>query len=426
MPSGADAAAVDLATAQPWWRPRQTLLRFISDLIKDELFRLRRDGGRPPMPWPEQLSLDQDLGVDSLERMALATALAQCLHLHESGIEDYLLARRTLGEWVDVAEAGLAQFSARLSFRTSGSSGTPKTCLHTLSSLQQETAALAGLFAGRRRILCAVPSHHIYGFLFTILLPRALGLAPDSVIDVRASTPAWLARKAQSGDLVVGHPDYWQAVARTVPQLPVDIVGVTSTAPCSDAVSEAVEARGLSRLFHVYGSSETAGIGWRASHRDPYTLMPHWTFAAGQPLQLICDLPDAGPRTFDCQDRLELVGPDTFRVGSRHDDAVQVGGINVFPSRVAAVIGRHPLVERVAVRLMRPDEGSRLKAYVVARPQALNGPAFSAELRRWIDTQLTTAERPKAIRVGERLPVTASGKLADWNLDEPDPPLQRH
>ncbi len=426
MPFGADAQAVGRATAQPWWHPRQALLRFICDLIEDELFRLRRDGGRPPMPWAEQLSLEQDLGVDSLERMALATALAQCLHLHESGIEDHLLARRMLGEWVDIAEAGLAQFSARLTFQTSGSSGTPKACLHTLASLQQETAALAGLFAGRRRILCAVPSHHIYGFLFTILLPRALGLEPDSVIDVRGSTPASLARKARSGDLVVGHPDYWQAVVRTAPQLLADIIGVTSTAPCPDAVSQALEACGLTRLFHVYGSTETAGIGWRASHRDPYTLMPHWAFAAGQPLQLIRNLPDAGLRTFDCQDQLELVGPATFRVGIRRDDAVQVGGINVFPSRVAAVIGRHPLVVQVAVRLMRPDEGTRLKAYVVPRPEVVAGPAFIAELRRWIDTQLTAAERPKAIRVGERLPVTVSGKLTDWSLDEHDPPLQPH
>ena len=420
-----DAESVDLATAGPWWRPRQVLLRFIADLIEDELFRLRRDGGRPPMPWPEHLALDQDLGVDSLERMALATALAQCLHLHESGIEDYLLARRTLGEWAEIAEAGLSQFSARLTFQTSGSSGTPKACMHTLAALQQEIAVLAGLFSGRRRILCAVPSHHIYGFLFTILLPRALGLPPDVVVDVRGSTPAWLARKAQPGDLVVGHPDYWQAVARTVPRLPDDVVGVTSTAPCPDVVCEAVETCGLGRLFQVYGSSETAGIGWRASHRDPYKLMPHWTFAAGESMQLVRNLPDEAPHNFDCQDQLERLGPDTFRVGPRHDDAVQVGGINVFPSRVAAVIGRHPQVEQVAVRLMRHDEGSRLKAYIVARPEVADRTEFVADLRRWIDTQLTAAERPKAIRVGERLPVTASGKLADWSLDQPDP-LQRH
>ena len=59
---------------------------------------------------------------------------------------------------------------------------------------------------------------------------------------------------------------------------------------------------------------------------------------------------------------------------------------------------------------MRPDEGTRLKAYVVPMPQVSDIAMFLAQLRSWIDTQLRVAERPKAIRVGSQLPVTASGK----------------
>ena len=42
---------------------------------------------------------------------------------------------------------------------------------------------LARLVPGRRRILSAVPAHHIYGFLFSVLLPQDLGLSADAVID---------------------------------------------------------------------------------------------------------------------------------------------------------------------------------------------------------------------------------------------------
>lgn len=411
------------APAAPWWLARPVLREFVSDLLDGELFFQR--GSSPRMAWRDDLLFEQDLGVDSLERLQLASAMSQCLHLHESGIEDALLARRSFGEWVDVAQAGLELFSTQLTFRTSGSTGTPKACAHSVASLLQESAQHGQLFGDRTRILCAVPRHHIYGFLFGVLLPNALALPPERVIDVRASTPAWLAQGARPGDLVVGHPDYWAAVAQTVPALARDVIGVTSTAPCSDLVSEAVERLGLTRLFQIYGSSETAGIGWRASHRESYNLFSHLCFSAEDGVGLVRRLPDGERVAVACQDRIERIGSDRFRVGARCDNAVQVGGINVFTAHVRDVLLRHPQVQDAAVRLMQPHEGSRLKAFVVPVAGVGDGAEFVLQLRRWIDKELKVAERPKAIRLGAQLPVTDSGKAADWSTTEASEP-QRH
>ena len=400
---------------RPWWQPRGVLRRYVVDLLADEVARQRRSSVPPAAEWRDDWHLDQDLGADSLELMTLATALAEALHLHESGIEDYLLARRKLDDWVAIAEAGLTRFSDRLTFRTSGSTGVPKPCVHALDTLRQETQHLSTLFPGRRRVLCAVPSHHIYGFLFSVLLPRDLGLYADAVIDIRASTPAWLARGAQPGDLVIGHPDWWRMVGRTVRDLPPDVVGVTSTAPCPDDVSDAVEAAGFSRLVHVYGSSETAGIGARSSHREPYTLFPYWRGA--EESGLVRQLPDGGEAVYALQDRLEPCADGRFHIGARRDDAVQVGGVNVYPARVRDVLKQHPGVADAAVRLMRPDEGLRLKAFIVPRPSATL-PDLPASLRTWIDQNLAPPERPKAIRVGASLPLTSTGKLAEWDLQD--------
>lgn len=415
-----------MADVARWWQPRPALRRYVSDLVEDELVRQRCSAITSPRSWPDDLALEQDLGVDSLELMGLATALAEALHLHQSGIEDYLLARRTLGDWVDIAQAGLDHFSGQLTFRTSGSSGLPKACPHPLAGLLQESSQHARLFAGRRRILSAVPSHHIYGFLFNLLLPPALGLDADALLDIRGSSPAWLARGARPGDLVIGHPAFWQAVGRTVPRLPPDVIGVTSTAPCPDEVSAAVEAAGIARLVHIYGSSETAGIGWRDSRHEPYRLFDHWSFAAGGADGLLRWMPDGSQQAVACQDRLEPLGQERFRLGGRQDDAVQVGGINVFPARVAAVLLRHPQVAQAAVRLMRPEEGSRLKAFVVPTTGAPDAALFIADLTRWIDGQLAVPERPKAIRLGASLPVSESGKAADWRVDTEAASAQRH
>mgnify|MGYP001627301989 CR=1 FL=1 len=401
---------------RPWWQPRGVLRRYVVDLLADELARHRRSTAPLPAEWRDDWALDKDLGADSLELMTLATALAEALHLHESGIEDYLLARRTLDDWVAIAEAGLTRFSDRVTFRTSGSTGVPKPCVHALAALRQETQHLATLFPGRKRVLCAVPSHHIYGFLFSVLLPRDLGLYADGVVDIRASTPASLARIAQPGDLVVAHPDWWQLAGRTVATLPPDVVGVTSTAPCPDGVSQLVEATGIVRLVHVYGSSETAGIGARSTWNEPYTLFPYWRLEGDA--TLVRQLPEGGEQRTTLQDRLEPCGERQFRVGPRHDAAVQVGGINVFPARVREVLCRHPAVADAAVRLMRPDEGTRLKAFIVPKPRSDAGTNLLTDLTTWIDRELTAPERPKALRIGPSIPLSASSKLADWPLQD--------
>jgi 4-coumarate--CoA ligase (photoactive yellow protein activation family) len=398
-----------------WWLPQGVARRFVTDLLADEIARQRRGGAPLPPEWRGEWRLDEDLGCDSLELVALATALAEALHLHESGIEDYLLARRTLDDWVAIAQAGLTRFSDRLTFRTSGSTGLPKPCMHPLGTLLQETQHLATLLPGRRRVLCAVPSHHIYGFLFSVLLPRDLGLAPEDVIDLRTSTPAWLARGARPGDLVIAHPLFWQATARTVPRLPPDVVGVTSTAPCPDSVAEALLAAGLARLLQVYGSTETAGIGARDSHAVPFTLFPYWR--PGGEEGLVRTPPEGGECRHAPPDGLRFCSPRTFSVGPRHDAAVQVGGTNVFPSRVREVLRRHPAVQDAAVRLMRPEEGERLKAFVVPREGVAAGEALASGLRAWVDQQLAAPERPRAFRFGQALPHTPAGKPADWSLD---------
>ena len=72
---------------------------------------------------------------------------------------------------------------------------------------------------------------------------------------------------------------------------------------------------------------------------------------------------------------------------------------------------------------MRPEEGSRLKAFVVpstgADPQVLR-----SELGRWTESRLTAPERPKAFAMGYQLPRNAMGKLSDWPLDAPLPAVQ--
>jgi len=409
----------------PWHTRTDALERFVADLIADEVSQLRPGGAPlPPQPWSPDLALHEGgLGLDSLERLSVASALNEALHLHESGLEDLLLARQRFGEWLEVVAAGLAEFDARLTFRTSGSSGSAKPCTHTLASLQQEVEHLATLTAGAGRVLTAVPAHHIYGFLFTVLLPARLGC--EHVHDVRRQTPQALATLLKPGDLLISHPAHWALVARHAGRLPAGVHGITSTAPCPDDVAQALVANGLATLTQVYGSSETAGIGTRTAASASYQLMPFWSRDAGDGTRLLRMGPEGEVGAHPVQDLLEWPTESEFRVCGRLDGAVQVGGTNVFPSQIRQVLLGCPQVADVVVRLMAPEEGARLKAFVVPEAGA-DVDALRADLWSWAEARLGAPARPKAYTFGERLPRNAMGKLADWSLSPPAlPPSPR-
>lgn len=410
------AASEKVRTAAAWWEDQAAMQRYVTDLVAGELAAMRLTGpALPPQPWPAGLHIGRDLGVDSLEMMSLASALAEALQMHESGIEDYLLVRQTLGEWTHIAQTSLSRFSARMTFRTSGSTGIPKSCSHQFDALRQEVDEFVPLLHGTRRIFTAVPSHHIYGFLFTMLLPPALGIAAADVIDLRAGSAARLGQQLREGDLVVGHPEFWRAAARTVPAFPGGVTGMTSTAPCPDQVSAALQEAGLAMLLQIYGSSETAGVGWRRGHEQPYRLLSCWRRAGGDGSGLLRTAGgDSAVQT--CQDTLTWMDERHFLPAGRIDQAVQVGGVNVFPARVRRELLRHPDVLDASVRLMRPEEGNRLKAFVVPRDGGADSAGLHAALSAWVGARLTAPERPRAFSFGNALPVDGRGKAADWAL----------
>lgn len=113
-------------------------------------------------------------------------------------------------------------------------------------------------------------------------------------------------------------------------------------------------------------------------------------------------------------DAANWVNDRHFALTGRRDGAVQVGGYNVFPEQLRAILLTHPGVEAAAVRY--DAESGRLKAFVV--PADLAGYERSDELIDeldvWCGARMRSHERPRRIAVGAVLPLNAMGKLADW------------
>jgi long-chain acyl-CoA synthetase len=399
-----------MTTPELWFEAPLTVRRFVSDLVASELRALRPGYPVPAQPWPDDLRLDHDgLGCDSLELLALSSAVAEATLMQRSGVEDYLLARRTIADWEAIVALSLSRYSAAMTFLSSGTTHPPSPSTHQLPHLCEEIRELAALLPGRRRLFCAVPAHHIYGFLFSVLLPQVLQIP---VVDARSLSPSQLVNQLRAGDLVIGHPAFWSAVSRAATTIAADVSGVTSTSPCSPVLANALSEQGLSRLLQIYGSSETSGIGWRDTPDGNYRLLSYWRRHDNSTIAR--PGVDGHEVSHRLPDYLDWSDAHCFTLAGRRDGAVQVGGVNVVPDQVADRLRAHTAIADVAVRAMRPEEGMRLKAFVVPHDLAADPDGLTIELTHWCDTHLPVAERPKVFTFGASLPRGPLHKLSDW------------
>jgi len=295
-----------------------------------------------------------------------------------------------------------------LTFFTSGSTGKPVAAKSTFADLEQEIHSLAMLFADRKQIISYVPRHHIYGFLFSILLPKALEIKAEFWPSLPGTEQI---QKMRSGDLVIAFPLLWKKLEKLHCDFPENVYGVTSTGPCPAVTITSLCALGLARMTEVYGSSETGGVGYRHNPADLYTLLDHWERTGVSSIKRTAA--DGSKQLHTLQDNLEWQGATNFRPLKRSDKAVQVGGINVYPARVEEMIKAHPAVKACSVRLMRPEEGERLKAFVVPALKMENA-ALEKELRNLVIDKLSRFERPGKYDFGPSLPLSDMGKLRDW------------
>lgn len=362
-------------------------LRLCRALLAAELDR-QPGRARPEGPaalWPETLSIDEEgAGLDSLARLALVKEMTERFGLDRTGVDDYLLVNRSLGEWAELLAEHFRRIAGdhSIGFRTSGTTGPAKPVRHGLAQLVEEIDALWGtaIAADRQRIVTLVPPQHIYGFLFTVLLPSRTGLP---VLDLWGQVPSAALRKTDDGDLIVANPHLWdlalspEATSAGAPH------GLTSTDAAPAELWPRAARAGVARLTEIYGASETGGIGTRQDPADAYGLMPHLT--------RVGDRITAPGRALPLQDDLVWDGPRQFRLAGRRDGAVLIAGHTIQPEEVAATLHAVAGVAEVAVA---PAAG-RLEARVTLGPEAPDLATLEEHLRT-AAAALPAAARPVA------------------------------
>jgi long-chain acyl-CoA synthetase len=388
------------------------LLRVCRDLAYSEIATMpglkARLGPRlTDAPGVSSLSWAADaLDLDSLARMQLATAGAVWCNAYDAGFEDLFLAKRNVADWAGVMHRARQAGAAQITFATSGSTGARKLIRHREDILADEARVWAKALGPVKRIVVLCPTHHIYGFIWGVLLPLALGV-PAIDADL-AHMPA-----LQPQDLLVAVPDQWSWLAASPRQWPAGVQGISSTAPLAAAVHDALtvgQAHPLAQLWQIYGSTETAGLAYRHTSAGPYTLASGRLRNAQDGIDL--QLPSGKLQPMAVQDTLQWTGPDSFELLRRSDDSVQIGGHNVSPAWVVGQLMGHSAVKEATVRLDLEHTPSKLKAFVVLHDSAQT--ETSAELEQWIADQLPWYATFSSITYGAQLPRNVMGKAADW------------
>ncbi len=311
----------------------------------------------------------------------------------------------------------------KITFFTSGSSGTPKAVERTLKQMETEIAVLESLWGGAPGpVLGTVTHQHIYGLGFRIVWPVMAG---RSAADRRIDFWEQLGDRLAPGSVFISSPAHLTRLP------PAGVLG-----PCrpqvifsAGALLPMEAARGCEAFFgtvpiEILGSTETSAVAWRQqrSGDEPWTPLPSVEVATDQAGCLTVKSAFIEPdQRITMGDHIEMVEGDRFRLLGRADRVIKVEGVRVSLTRVEEALMDLEEVEETAVVVL-PQRRGRIGAAVMLNPKgasllAEKGPfRLSRQLRAALAGRLDSIERPKFWRFVTRVPMNSQGKHVDADI----------
>lgn len=411
-----------------WWQHEGILAQWLRDFLRDALRRRGINALLSDQPIaPEDLLGDpRRFGFASLDMVQLASRFAVCLGLDKTGLSDLLLARRSAPGWCEVARRSLQINDGHIGFYSSGSTASPVLNRHALAALSTEADFFANTLLQRiacRRVVSTVPAHHIYGFIWGVLLPQqraaSAPLFSDApvFIDTGTRLPTSWVNELTDNDLIVATPDTWKLLADLRLPLPKTFIGISSTAALPAQVAQYFNAHFPdAMLVEVYGSTETAGLGWRCHHHEAFTLLPWWQLQQqrhGEQLSTTAICSRTG-ESYLLQDKIEQVNNNLIRVHGRQDAVIQIAGHNINLDTLAAALANHPDVYAAKVNWQQQDGQIRLHYFLAINAVTDAATHWCRAFSDWLVEHLGDVPPPASVVLSSTLPQSSLGKQIVW------------
>ncbi|MFK7895787.1 MAG: class I adenylate-forming enzyme family protein [Myxococcota bacterium] len=298
---------------------------------------------------------------------------------------------------------------------TSGSTGPMAAWPKSPGALLGEGRVLGDLFdvSAEERIVGTVAPGHIYGLLFTVLLPLLRGAAfcRDTPLHAEA-----VARAVSTFDatVLVTVPVQLRALNGLSSEAFPNLKRVfSSTGPLPADISDAFRARHGLSVTEIFGSTETGGIAYRERAGESPGGDEWWTpltsvrVSGGADGRLRVDSPFVDRSGFETEDLVRIEEDGRFTHLGRADGVVKIGGRRVQVGEVEECIRQHESVIDAAVVAV-PASGARghqLLAAIV--PET----ASTDEIRKALLKRFEPSCLPRRMLRVSALPREENGKL---------------
>jgi 4-coumarate--CoA ligase (photoactive yellow protein activation family) len=295
---------------------------------------------------------------------------------------------------------------------TSGSTGEPQPCRKSAEQLLGEARMHAQHFSVHRDscVIATVPARHIYGFLFSVLMPLLSGAR---LVRETPSYPETIEELAVrlGADILISVPAHLQGLSALSTRKPRFSEIFSSGAPLPPTTARMLcDLYGV-QVTEIFGSSETGGIGYRfAPAEELWRPLPGVSVSSDSDGKLLlCSPYAAAPpdAPYPCADRAEILSDGRFRHLGREDGIVKVAGKRVSLAEIELRLLELEGVKDAAT-LSVPVNGLRgfeVWAAVVAPGWTVR--ELRTALRRWFEP----VAQPRRIRLVDSLPREKTGKL---------------
>jgi len=271
---------------------------------------------------------------------------------------------------------------------TSGTTGPMTAWEKGSAELLGEAAMLGAAFdvAKDARIVGGVSPGHIYGLLFTVLMPLMRGAAFSRETPHHAESVARCVEE-NAADILVTVPAQLRALEALAKGSLSSLRRVfSSTGPLPESVADAFNERHALPVTEILGSTETGGIASRTRQLEgSEAWRPFFEVAVSvsDEGRLLVDSPfvHAGlPRPLETADLVALNEDGSFAHLGRADGIVKIGGRRVSIQEVEDQLRQQPEVEDVAVVAI-PAPGARGHQLLAAlAPASLDTQALKSAL----------------------------------------------
>ena len=307
------------------------------------------------------------------------------------GREDAAISAKgasAIGDWADGVSAAI---SSRLSaFSFSAARDDEREYSHRADAIFTDAASAANLLYGRRRLLSLVMPHSLIGFTLSVLTPNLLR-APS--VDARNMAPDDLKKFLAFGDALIATPSLWRYIIAQGVFAPDNAMAVFFGEPMTADLASDIRKAGFGAQREIYGSTEHGLIGWRDVPSDPFALFDQWR---RQDAGLGRIFPSGETANVTPMDELHWEGDRRFRLGGRRDGAVRIGGVNVFPARIAQKVAEHPEIRRCEISVSKQQTGAdRLIATIELNSGAPPSESSARSIDSWCRAKLRPHERPR-------------------------------